>query len=618
MSESQSNESGAASPERAASPRGKKPSSSGSELSSETERCVAAAQRTVRRQVLARRKKARKELKRKAQAEAKRKAAAMDETPLYIDTPQSAYTEVFSVFAADDAMRADPASEKHDFGLKDVGAQCSVSRHLAGFLPADYGARWRLVADDAEFRARWDIAHPELAGLDLAALGLVAAGGAVGIVATCMDVPGADVDLFFCRPLSADERKATVRALQAHLRRYAAERGAALKLDIERDAAASAAADAAASGAANAKADAVADAGAEVELEQEDAGVHFKGFRTVSAVTFFATNGGPFAMFEVQVVVRGMYESPRAVIARFDLPASKMAFDGTRVWLAPSSVYALRAHVNLIDYSRVAQEWRYNLPHRLIKYFQRGYGIIDPGFITDMLQQNQGSPYIRAWFEAEQDEKYAARRCRVAVRDDDSDNVTFKDTEAEVNIPMYVAINYGDMAACARKTIRAAVRFNHETLEREPVRINGLVAFCDNEAVDVIDAQPKIDEEVFLDYICSTNVSTKWGLRALRSMLGPHAPGLAKKIEERLKRGRITHDKRWVDAFSAAAAELREEVRGLIREVVASTPPYEIPFDPLHGFTYLVEAPTKAQWYGLSFKQHDDATYVRELRTEVW
>ena len=187
----------------------------------------------------------------------------------------------------------------------------------------------RTAASAAEFAARWAAAAPALAGFDLKAHGLVAAGGgpAAVLMGAHLDAPFedafglkqapfSDIDLFLVGHADDAARAAAVNALHRHL--------------VESPAA-------------------------------PEAVVH----RTKGAVTwtFLWKDHLP-----VQVVLRG-YATLAEVLHGFDLGAPQVAFDGAEVWV--TRLGRLAAERGLVPVDLAVR--RCSFERRLARYFARGY-----------------------------------------------------------------------------------------------------------------------------------------------------------------------------------------------------------------------------------------------------
>jgi hypothetical protein len=195
----------------------------------------------------------------------------------------------------------------------------------------------RTAASAAEFRGRWAAAAFALAGFDLGAHGLVAAGGAPAAVLMGSDrdgpfedafgrkqTPFSDIDLFLVGHADDAARAAAVAALHRHL--------AAAKALL--------------------------------------------AHRTKGAVTWTFGNGHP----PVQVVLRG-YATLAEVLHGFDLGAPQVAFDGAEVWVTRLGRLAAERGLILVDLS----VRRCSFERRLARYFARGYWLFFGGLREDDL-----------------------------------------------------------------------------------------------------------------------------------------------------------------------------------------------------------------------------------------
>jgi len=77
----------------------------------------------------------------------------------------------------------------------------------------------------------------------------------------------------------------------------------------------------------------------------------------------------------VQIVLR-MYRSPAEILHSFDVDSCSVGYDGTKVWCTHRAHYAITNRRNIVDLTRRSIAYEF----RLVKYNERGYGIVVPNF----------------------------------------------------------------------------------------------------------------------------------------------------------------------------------------------------------------------------------------------
>ena len=260
--------------------------------------------------------------------------------------------DVFAGDAAGAAWRLGPWSA-------DVAAAQVLFHQPPRFWPDGADAA---CAGLAQFRDAFDVfGSGLLRGVDLKALGLVAAGG--GVLA-CVEArpPGREagpglVEWFEARSHAAMAGRSRVEAAARTLQRRNAASPSCTSSDVdlflvgldER-----------------AAMDALVAVHAAVV---RNACARVACVRSASAITFSAG----FPRRNVQVVLR-LYASAAAVLDSFDVDACCFAYDGERVWGAPRGVRALCEKLCRVDAARRSLTYE----ARLVKYALRGYAVYVP------------------------------------------------------------------------------------------------------------------------------------------------------------------------------------------------------------------------------------------------
>ena len=260
--------------------------------------------------------------------------------------------DVFAGDAAGAAWRLGPWSA-------DVAAAQVLFHQPPRFWPDGADAA---CAGLAQFRDAFDVfGSGLLRGVDLKALGLVAAGG--GVLA-CVEArpPGREagpglVEWFEARSHAAMAGRSRVEAAARTLQRRNAASPFCTSSDVdlflvgldER-----------------AAMDALVAVHAAVV---RNACARVACVRSASAITFSAG----FPRRNVQVVLR-LYASAAAVLDSFDVDACCFAYDGERVWGAPRGVRALCEKLCRVDAARRSLTYE----ARLVKYALRGYAVYVP------------------------------------------------------------------------------------------------------------------------------------------------------------------------------------------------------------------------------------------------
>lgn len=183
---------------------------------------------------------------------------------------------------------------------------------------------------DVKFRERAMMLAPVFEGLDMKALGLVAAGGACA--ATLMHAPEMarhkfhDWDLFLVGHQSDEDAHRAIMAFTAHLEKTWGD---------------------------------------------------FQVARTQGCVTFYkpAKDLELDAACLIQIILR-RYSTLAEVIHGFDLGSSAVAFDGERVYMTRMGLFAANHGANILN----LKTRRASYEHRLARYLTRGYDLVLPDF----------------------------------------------------------------------------------------------------------------------------------------------------------------------------------------------------------------------------------------------
>jgi hypothetical protein len=96
---------------------------------------------------------------------------------------------------------------------------------------------------------------------------------------------------------------------------------------------------------------------------------------SVNCVTIVLANG-----VKIQIIFR-IYSSKSEILHGFDLGSSAVGYDGKHVYMTSLSKFAYEFGHNIIDLSRRSTTYE----TRLVKYLQRGFGIIMPDFDMQMI-----------------------------------------------------------------------------------------------------------------------------------------------------------------------------------------------------------------------------------------
>lgn len=95
----------------------------------------------------------------------------------------------------------------------------------------------------------------------------------------------------------------------------------------------------------------------------------YKNYRTIHRNKYTITCG------DIQFILR-LYKSPAEILHGFDIDCCRVGYDGEKVWMTQSALWAWQNRMNVVDFSRMSPSYDY----RMGKYANRGFDIRVPFF----------------------------------------------------------------------------------------------------------------------------------------------------------------------------------------------------------------------------------------------
>jgi hypothetical protein len=188
------------------------------------------------------------------------------------------------------------------------------------------------------------------------------------------------------------------------------------------------------------------------------------------------------------------FDSISDVLANFDLPACKVAFDGTNVLFTEASQYAYKYMVNLVS----EHEYSALFDHRLSKYMSYGFSIGLPELAIDKVSTEL---------------KLSQFKCKI-IKKDVEHNVLFAEHDSNNEDQIQNVLKLERQCKADSAVLYKSCLFSSLVSIMRYVKINELSylitteppVFVDNK----VDFKNKTEEFRFIDKICSRISSVDW------------------------------------------------------------------------------------------------------------
>jgi hypothetical protein len=192
--------------------------------------------------------------------------------------------------------------------------------------------------------------------------------------------------------------------------------------------------------------------------------------------------------------IMAKFDSISDVLANFDLPACKVAFDGTNVLFTEASQYAYKYMVNLVS----EHEYSALFDHRLSKYMSYGFSIGLPELAIDKVSTEL---------------KLSQFKCKI-IKKDVEHNVLFAEHDSNNEDQIQNVLKLERQCKADSAVLYKSCLFSSLVSIMRYVKINELSylitteppTFVDNK----VDFKNKTEEFRFIDKICSRISSVDW------------------------------------------------------------------------------------------------------------